>query len=323
MDGLTLVAMGSALPSQCVTNHVLCEQVDTSDEWIQSRTGIAQRYFCDESQTTTTLAIGAAKEALSNSGIDPRQIGCVVCATLSSDTATPSVACKIQAALQLAEDIPALDVNAACSGFLYGVAVAQGLLAIGQQRTPERCYALVVGSETLSRLLDMEDRNTCVLFGDGAGAAILRRESVAQADYAVCMGARGDEAILCGGPSSATQTIQMDGKAVFRFAVDALPKTIQQILTQSERTLDEIDWVVCHQANERIIDHCVKKLAADPARFYKNMARFGNTSAASIPIALNEMQEKGLLKPGQRVLCVGFGGGLSWAGALLTIKGRQ
>lgn len=336
MDGLTLVAMGGALPTRCVTNDALSEQVDTTDAWITSRTGIHQRYFCAPDENATTLAIAAAKQALANSGISPDKIGCVVCATLSGDTATPSIACKVQAALSLAEDIPVLDVNAACSGFLYGVAVAQGLLLttamlrsekplpLGQTGNPlVRNYALVVGSEALSRLLDMEDRNTCVLFGDGAGAAVFCQEVTASNGFSVCMGARGSDAICCGGAGYASPTIQMDGKEVFRFAVGAVPQTIQEILSQTALTLAEIDWVVCHQANERIIDHCVKKLKADPAKFYKNMSRFGNTSAASIPIALNEMQEKGLLKKGQRVLCVGFGGGLSWAGALLTVKGAE
>ncbi|MFI3168715.1 MAG: beta-ketoacyl-ACP synthase III [Faecalibacterium sp.] len=314
MAGLNLVAVGSALPRTVVTNRDLSERVDTSDEWITSRTGIKQRYFCTQGETATTLAIAAAQDVLANSEVQPCDIGCIICATLSNDTATPSMACKVQAAIGAAEDIPALDLNAACSGFLYGVAVADGLL-----RFSHRKYALVIGCEQLSRLLDMTDRNTCVLFGDGAGAALLRQEQTA--DFAVCMGARGDDAIYCKGAGHADAFIQMDGRAVFRFAVEAVPKTIQQILSDTALTLEEIDWVVCHQANERIIDHCVKKLKANPEQFYKNMSRYGNTSAASIPMALAEMQANGLLQSGQRVLCVGFGGGLSWAGALLSVKG--
>ena len=201
------------------------------------------------------------------------------CATLSAPDATPSVACQVQRALGLPEDRPALDVNAACSGFVYGTAVARGLLTtLGGQ------YALVVGCEALSRLMDPTDRSTCVLFGDGAGAAVY---ALADTPFAITLGARGNDAIHAGGPDRAgSAPITMDGKAVFRFAVDALPKSLNKVLVETGLTLDDLDWVVCHQANSRIIDHCIKHLNADPAKFYKNMDRHGNTSAASIPVAL-------------------------------------
>ena len=170
--GLQLVATGAALPARAVTNGELSQTVDTSDEWIFTRTGIRQRYFCSDGESTVTLATAAAAEALAKSGIDPAHLCCCLCATVSGDYATPSVACLVQAALHLPEDIPALDVNAACSGFLYGAAVAHGFLSADAARP----YALVVGCEQLSRLLDMTDRGTCVLFGDGAGAAVLRLE---------------------------------------------------------------------------------------------------------------------------------------------------
>ena len=224
------------------------------------------------------------------------------------------MACQVQRALGLPEDRPALDVNAACSGFIYGTAVARGLLATLGGR-----YALVVGCEALSRLMDQTDRSTCVLFGDGAGAAIFER---CDAPFAITLGARGDEAIHAGGPCrTGSAPISMDGRAVFRFAVDALPRCLHKVLEETQLTLDEVDWVVCHQANSRIIDHCVKALHADAAKFYKNMDRYGNTSAASIPVALNEMAEAGLLKAGQKVSCIGFGGGLTWGGMLITYKG--
>ena len=212
------------------------------------------------------------------------------------------------------EERPALDVNAACSGFVYGTAVARGLLTtLGGQ------YALVVGCEALSRLMDPTDRSTCVLFGDGAGAAVY---ALADTPFAITLGARGNDAIHAGGPDRAgSAPITMDGKAVFRFAVDALPKSLNKVLTETGLTLDDLDWVVCHQANSRIIDHCIKHLNADPAKFYKNMDRHGNTSAASIPVALNELAEAGKLTPGQRVACIGFGGGLTWGGMILTYKG--
>ena len=312
MNGLKLLATGRCLPAAAVTNEDMRRYVDTSDEWITTRTGIRQRYFCAEGENALTLACGAARQALADSGIPKEELGCVVCATVSADYATPSLSCLVQAKLGLPEEIPVLDLNAACSGFLYAVAVARGLLAQNGKK-----YALIIGCEVLSRLMNMSDRSTCVLFGDGAGAAVF--EAGADFPFYALQGARGDKAILANGPGPLAPELSMDGRAVFRFAVEALPHCIQGIQDQSGLSLAEIDWVVCHQANERIIDHCVKKLKAPAEKFYKNMARYGNTSAASIPIALDEMNRDGKLKPGQKILCVGFGGGLTWAAALFTI----
>ena len=315
MKGFQLLATGGALPGRTVTNDDLSRMVDTSDDWITSRTGIRTRHWCTEGESAATLAIAAAKQALQRSGLAPADIACCVCATLSAPDATPSVACQVQAALGLPETCPALDINAACSGFLYGTAVARGLLAtLGGQ------YALVIGCEALSRLMDPADRSTCVLFGDGAGAAIFEL-AADPTPFAVMLGARGDAAIHAGGPSRAgSAPITMDGRAVFRFAVDALPKCLHAVLDETQLTLDDLSWVVCHQANSRIIDHCVKALQADPAKFYKNMDRHGNTSAASIPVALNELAESGQLQPGQLLACIGFGGGLTWGGAIFQYK---
>ena len=312
MNVLKLLATGRCLPAAAVTNEDMRRYVDTSDEWITTRTGIRQRYFCAEGENALTLASGAARQALADSGIPKEELGCVVCATVSADYATPSLACLVQAELGLPEEIPVLDLNAACSGFLYAVAVARGLLAQNGKK-----YALIIGCEVLSRLMNMSDRSTCVLFGDGAGAAVF--EAGPDFPFYALQGARGDKAILANGPGPLAPDLSMDGRAVFRFAVEALPHCIQGIQDQSGLSLEEIDWVVCHQANERIIDHCVKKLKAPAEKFYKNMARYGNTSAASIPIALDEMNRDGKLKPGQKILCVGFGGGLTWAAALFTI----
>ena len=312
MNGFQLLATGGALPGRTVTNDDLSRMVDTSDDWITSRTGIRTRHWCTEGESAATLAIAAAKQALARSGLAPADIACCICATLSAPDATPSVACQVQAALGLPETCPALDINAACSGFLYGTAVARGLLAtLGGQ------YALVIGTEALSRLMDPADRSTCVLFGDGAGAAIFEL-AADPTPFAVMLGARGDAAIHAGGPSRAgSAPITMDGRAVFRFAVDALPKCLHAVLDETQLTLDDLSWVVCHQANSRIIDHCVKALQADPAKFYKNMDRHGNTSAASIPVALNELAESGQLQPGQLLACIGFGGGLTWGGMIV------
>ena len=223
----------------------------------------------------------------------------------------------MQAALGLPEDRPAFDVNAACSGFIYAAATAHGLLTtLGGQ------YALVIGCEALSRMMDPTDRTTCVLFGDGAGAAVF--ELAENVPFAITLGARGSEAIRAGGPAACdTAPITMDGKAVFRFAVETMPRCLQTVLDRSKKTLADLAWVVCHQANSRIIDHCIKHLHAEPSKFYKNMDRHGNTSAASIPIALHEMEESGLLRPGQTLACIGFGGGLTWGGMLLTYEGRK
>ena len=312
MNGLKLLATGRCLPAEAVTNEEMRRYVDTSDEWITTRTGIRQRYFCGEGENALTLASGAARQALEDSGIPKEELGCIVCATVSADYATPSLSCLVQAQLGLPEEIPVLDLNAACSGFLYAVAVARGLLAQNGKK-----YALVIGCEVLSRLMNMSDRSTCVLFGDGAGAAVF--EAGPDFPFYALQGARGDKSILANGPGPLAPNLFMDGRAVFRFAVEALPHCIRGIQDQSGLSLAEIDWVVCHQANERIIDHCVKKLKAPAEKFYKNMARYGNTSAASIPIALDELNRDGKLKPGQKILCVGFGGGLTWAAALFTI----
>ena len=237
MNGLQLIATGGALPGRTITNDALSRMVDTSDAWITSRTGIRTRHWCTEDESAATLAIAAARQALDRSGLAPADIACCVCATLSAPDATPSVACQVQAALGRPETRPALDINAACSGFLYGMAVARGMLTtLGGQ------YALVIGCEALSRLMDPTDRSTCVLFGDGAGAAIFR---LADTPFALTLGARGSDVLHAGGPSrEGSAPITMDGKAVFRFAVDALPKCLHTVLDETRLTLEDLSWVV-------------------------------------------------------------------------------
>ena len=319
MNGLTLLATGSAAGSRVVTNDDFAKTLDTSDEWIYSRTGIHERHFCGEGESCVSLAEDAARKALSRAGLSWEDLDCCIAVTVSGDYTSPGVACSLQRDLGLREDIPVLDVNAACSGFLYGMEVARGFLESGRSRRAlvgkKGGYALVVGCEQLSKLLDLQERGTCVLFGDGAGAAVFRSDE--NALYASFLGARGGDEIVVPGPGDGSRKITMDGKAVFRFAVEALPKTLKALLQESGLTLDEVDWVVCHQANSRIIDHCVRSMKANPSKFYKNMDHFGNTSAASIPMALDEMAEKGLLKAGQTILLDGFGAGLTWGGALL------
>ena len=311
MNGLRLLGTGRALPARALDNDAMTAYVDTSDEWITSRTGIRQRYFCEGGESTTTLAIEAARRALVSSGLEAGAIDCLLVATSSGEYAMPSTACLVHKALGLREDIPVMDVGAACAGFLYAVDTARALLLAHGGR-----HALVVGAEQMSHLLDMTDRNTCVLFGDGAGAAVLALEQ--DAEYACVLGTRGDMAIRVGGPRR-EQPMAMDGQSVFRFAVSTIPTCVEQLLEKTGLTLADVDWVVCHQANQRIIDASVRRLGVPAEKFYKNLDRYANTSAASIPLALDELRESGRLLPGQRVILVGFGGGLTWAGVMLRV----
>ena len=311
MNGLRLLGAGKAIPSRVLTNDDMTQFVETSDEWISSRTGIRQRYFCAENENATTLAIEAAKNALADSGVAKEEIGCVIVATSSGEYAMPSTACLVHKALELSEGIPVFDLGAACAGFLYALDTARAMLMAHGGR-----YALVVGAEQMSSVLDMQDRNTCVLFGDGAGAAVFALEDEAEYEY-VC-GTRGDLAIQVGGPRK-TLPMTMEGQAVFRFAVSTIPATVGQLISKGGVTLEDVDWVVCHQANQRILDSSIRRLGVPAEKFYKNLDRFANTSAASIPLALDEMREQGLLERGQRVILCGFGGGLTWSGVMLRI----
>ena len=315
MRTIRITGTGSALPGRIVTNKELEQMVETSDEWIRERTGIGERHV-SVGETVVTLASEAARKALEQAGKRAEEIDLILVATCSPEQYLPCCACQVQAAVGAVNAL-AFDVNAACSGFIYAAAAAHGLLSTLGGR-----YALVIGCEALSRMVDPTDRTTCVLFGDGAGAAVF--ELAENVPFAVTLGARGSEAIRAGGPAACdTAPITMDGKAVFRFAVEAMPRCLQAVLDRSQKTLSDLDWVVCHQANSRIIDHCVKSLHAEPSKFYKNISRHGNTSAASIPIALHEMAESDLLRPGQTLACIGFGGGLTWGGMLLTYEGGK
>ena len=309
MQGIKIVATGRALPQKVVTNDDLSRLVDTSDEWISTRTGIRQRYFCEE-ETCQSLAILAAKRAVEKAEIDKKQIGLVIVATATGDYVFPSVACMVQNALGLETEVLAFDLSAACSGFLYGLGVCRSVLS-GQDKK----YALLIGSEQMSRILDMEDRSTCVLFGDGAAAAVLTLEE--NEFYQKAWSDGNDEVLSCKGVGYKNQHLLMEGSKVFKFAVKAIAQGIDEILEKAEKTIKDIDYVVCHQANERIIDHVSRKYKG--VTFYKNMDRYANTSAASIPIALDEMYEKGMLKEGMQIICVGFGAGFTWSSALLTI----
>lgn len=309
MQGIKIVATGRALPRKIVTNDDLSCLVDTSDEWISTRTGIRQRYFCEE-ETCQSLAIEAAKKAVEKAGVDKREIGMVVVATATADHAFPSVACMVQNALELEKEVLAFDLSAACSGFLYGLGVCHSVLLNHNKK-----YALLIGSEQMSRILDMKDRSTCVLFGDGAAAAVITLDE--NEFYQKAWSDGNSEALSCKGVGQENQHLLMEGSKVFKFAVKAIAQGIDEILEKSGKMIADIDYVVCHQANERIIDHVSRKYQG--MKFYKNMDRYANTSAASIPIALDEMYEKGMLKEGMQIICVGFGAGFTWSSALLTI----
>ena len=309
MSAPQILATGRCLPSRVVTNEDMSRMVDTSDDWVFSRTGIHQRRFCT-TETGVDLAEGAARLALERAEVRPEEVGVCLVATFTPHYCTPSTACLLQQRLGFPEDTVCFDLNAACAGFLYGLKTAHALL-----EDAPRPYALLVGSEVISRVTNMKDRNTCVLFGDGAGAALLRRAE--GRSWHTVFGSRGGaEHIRAEGPGPDQAAIFMDGKPVFRFAVEVIERSIHQLLEAESCTLNDLDWVVCHQANARIVDHVSKKLKARDGLFYKNMERYGNTSAASIPIALDELVQEGKLRPGMRVLTVGFGGGLTWAGAL-------
>ena len=309
MKGLKIVATGRCLPERVVTNQDMCKIVETSDEWIVTRTGVRERYHVT-TEKTEDLAYEAARLALEKAGIDKEQLcGCVVC-TVSPDAVAPTVASATQARLGLRDDLPCFDMNAGCSGFIYGMQLSRGLLL-----QDERPYVLLIGAESLSQVTDFQDRSTCILFGDGAGAAVLTLEEGRL--YAGIQGARGETTITIGGDRDKRPLIHMDGQAVFRFAVESFVRAVTTLTQRTGLTLDQIDWFIPHQANRRIVEAAAKHLKQPMEKFYLNIDRYGNTSAASIPIAMDEMQEKGILRRGQKVLCAAFGSGLTWGGALL------
>ena len=331
---MKLIGLGAAYPGRLVTNDDLSLEMDTSDAWIYPRTGIHARRFCTAEESAVTLAIEAAGKALAEAesqGVPASDIGAIVVASMSADLATPSIAAILQRELRLSE-VPALDINAACSGFIYGLEVARSLAAVSGRR-----YALVVGTEQLSRLLSMEDRSTAILFGDGAGAAVIECTETAgnreeAAPYVRLFGSRGSDVILAPGVYTGAYEVReetnaetvcidhmlMDGKEVFMFACDIIPRIIGGLLEQSGETMEDIDHVVCHQANARIIRHVYRAMHWPAEKFFMNMEKLGNTSAASIPTALYDMQQQGRLQRGERLILAGFGGGLTWGGCILS-----
>jgi 3-oxoacyl-[acyl-carrier-protein] synthase-3 len=314
-----LLGVGSALPQRRVDNAELAAEVDTSDEWIVERTGIRTRYLAGDGETTATLATEAARRALEHAGLQPSDIGLIVLATATPDQTFPSSATKVQHLLGITDAI-AFDVHAVCTGFLYALTVADSMLRGGNAKT-----ALVIGSETFSRILDWEDRTTCVLFGDGAGAVVLRAEESEDRGILATRlhadGRFGDMLYVDGGPST-TGTVgklRMKGREVFRHAVVNLAEVLGEVLTAAGLAPADVDWVVPHQANARIIDATARKLGLDPARVVLTVDRHANTSAASVPLALDVAVRDGRIKPGDTIVLEAMGGGFTWGAAVLRL----
>lgn len=312
MNGIKIRGTGRCVPLNTVTNDDLSQRMDTNDAWITSRTGIRCRHHCTD-ESPAQLCVEAGRGALERSGVSPDQIGVCIVATLTPENLCPSTACTLQQELGLPTDCLCFDLNAACTGFLFGLHTAECLLNASQKK-----FALVVGGEALSRILNREDRTTCILFGDGAGAAVVECREGWPSIGAV-LGCRGDREILhVDGPGSGKPSqVSMEGTKVFKFAVETVPKCMDQVLNRHNMTAEDVDFFVFHQANARIIDLVVRKYNIPAEKYYKNLAEYGNTSAASIPLVLSELEDQGKIGPGSRLLLVGFGGGLTWGGALV------
>ena len=308
--------VGSALPKRRVDNAELAETVDTSDQWIVERTGIRSRYIADDTETTASLAADAARRALDHAGMVPQEIDLIVLATATPDQTFPSSATKVQATLGI-PDCVAFNVHAVCTGFLYALSVADSMLRSGSARR-----ALVIGAETFSRILDWEDRGTCVLFGDGAGALVLAAEESEGGILATRLHADGrhnDLLFVDGGPST-TGTVgklRMKGREVFRHAVTNLADVLNEVLNAAGLTIDEVDWIVPHQANARILDATARKIGVSPDKVVVTVDRHANTSAASVPLAFDTAVRDGRIKRGDLVVLEAMGGGFTWGAAAL------
>ena len=318
-----VLGTGSYLPPNRVTNQALADRlasqgIETSDEWIVARTGIHARHFADANVTTSDLALAAAQRAIEAADIDPQTIDLIVVATSTPDFVFPSTACLLQNKLQIKNNGAAFDVQAVCSGFAYAVATVDALIRTGQHRT-----ALVVGAETFSRILDFNDRTTCVLFGDGAGAVIMQA-SDEPGVLASALHADGSYAnILCtpghvnGGVVAGSAFLHMDGQAVFKLAVGVLEKVAVEALQKADLSPEQVDWLIPHQANIRIMTHTCRKLGVPQERMVVTVGEHGNTSAASIPLALDVAVRDGRIKRGQNVLIEGVGGGFTWGASVI------
>lgn len=316
-----ITGSGSALPKDCVTNADLEARVDTTDEWIVERTGIRQRYIAGEGETTSSLATEAAKKALEDAGVDALDIGLIILATATPDHTFPASATQVQQALGCPGSV-AFDVAAVCSGFLYALGTADSLL-----RTGMATKALVIGAETFSRILDWEDRTTCVLFGDGAGAVVLEAQDVSEDGPGILAtklhadGEHKDLLYVDGGPSTTGEVgkLRMKGREVFRHAVVNLSDVLGEVLEQASITAQDIDWIVPHQANARILDATARKLGLPAEKIVVTVDKHANTSAASVPLAFDVARKDGRIKQGDLVMFEAMGGGFTWGASLARI----
>jgi 3-oxoacyl-[acyl-carrier-protein] synthase III len=316
-----ILGCGGHLPERVVTNDELAKRVDTSDEWIVQRTGIRQRHIADENEKTSDLAVQAAQKALANAGVETAAIDAVIVATTTPDNTFPATASRVQARLGITRGF-AFDVQAVCSGFVYALALADNFIRLGQADT-----VLVIGAETLTRLLDWSDRTTCVLFGDGAGAVVLQAaegkgdtsDRGILSTHLHADGRHYDTLYVDGGPGSTATTghMRMKGGEVYRHAVVRLAEVVDETLAANNLPPEAIDWLVPHQANQRIIDGIAKRLKLPPERVVKTMAEHANTSAASVPLALSVAVADGRIKRGQLILLDAMGGGFTWGAALV------
>lgn len=319
---IRIIGTGSYLPKKVADNHFLSTIVDTDDEWIRQRTGIKERHLSNGKEGTTYMATHAAEAALENAGITADELDMIIVATVSADTYVPSTSCQVQGAIG-AIRATCFDLNAACSGFLFAMNTAYAYIEMGMAKT-----ILIIGAETLSREVDWSDRSSCILFGDGAGAVIMRQEEGKGGLIASVTGSDGSQGdvLTCKGrgiqnpfhqSKRKKDYLRMEGQAVFRFAVTMVPRCIKQILKKTGYDTEDIKFFVLHQANVRILELIAKRLKVDIDKFPMNLDRYGNTSSASIPILLDELNRNNLLEPGDKIVLSGFGGGLTWGAVLI------
>jgi len=314
-----IIGTGSYLPPKIVTNDDLAGQMDTTDEWIRTRTGIRQRHIAEPSQASSDLGLEASRAALAAARVVPQEIDLIIVATATPDYIFPSTACIMQAKLGI-KGCAAFDIQAVCSGFVYALAIADKMIRSGQHRC-----ALIVGAEVYSRILDWKDRGTAVLFGDGAGAVILRADSKpgimasalhADGSYVDILSVPGN---VCGGKIVGSPFLQMDGQAVFKFAVKVLDEVARETLAMCTLTPADLDWLIPHQANVRILEATARKLGIELSKLIVTVDRHGNTSAASVPLALDLAIRDGRIKPGHKVMLQGVGGGFTWGASLVEM----
>lgn len=317
----SIAGTGSALPEQEITNEMLGSFLDTSDEWIKSRTGIQTRHVCKE-EGLTDLSVKAGIKALEMANIEAKDLDLIICSTISADHITPSLACEVQKAM--GASCPAFDINAACSGFIYALDIAEGYF-----KKKKDSKILIISADAMSRLVDWRDRSICVLFADGAGAVVLKEGDDLQA---ITLSAVGDDKILlANGPRGnspftneelSDPFVSMNGKEVYRFAVSSSVRDLMKVLSMSQLQEEDIDFVLLHQANARILEAVSARMNVPQEKFPSNIAHCGNTSSASIPILLDELNGQGKLKPGMKLAMSAFGGGLTTGACIITWQGR-